>query len=128
MLANIFEIFPNMCLKLYKLDPTNFISALGLAWQAALKKTKVKLKFLSDSDMLLMVEKCIRSRIGHTIYQYVKANNKCMKGYDENKESSYLQYCNINYLYGWTMLQKVPAGGFQWFEESSKLIENFIKS
>ena len=117
-----------MCLKLYKLDPTNFISALGLAWQTALKKTKVKLKFLSDSDMLLMVEKCIRGGIGHTIYQYVKANNKFMKGCDENKESSYLQYCNINYLYGWTMLQKLPAGGFEWFEESSELIENFIKS
>ena len=33
----------NMCLEIYELDPAKSISAPGLAWQAALKKTKVKL-------------------------------------------------------------------------------------
>ena len=98
-----------MCLKVYKVDPAHFISAPGLAWQAALKKTKVKLKFLTDSDMLLMVEKCIRGGICHTIHQYVKANNKYMKDYDKNKESSYLKYCDVNDLSGWTMSQMLPA-------------------
>ena len=44
--------------------------------------------------MLLMVEKgiSIRGAICHTIHQYVKANNKCMKDYDKNKESSYFKY------------------------------------
>ena len=32
-----------MCLKIYKLDPAKFLSAPGLTWQVALKKTKVKL-------------------------------------------------------------------------------------
>ena len=41
--------------------------------------------------MLLMVEKSIRGGICHSIYRYEKANNKYMKNYDENKESSYLQ-------------------------------------
>ena len=30
-----------MCLEVYELDPAHFISAPGLAWEAALKKTKV---------------------------------------------------------------------------------------
>ena len=38
-------------------DPVDFISALWLAWQAALKKIKVKLDLLTDIDMLLMVKK-----------------------------------------------------------------------
>ena len=38
--------------------------------------------------MLLMLEKGIRGGICHSIYRYVKANNKCMKDYDKNKESS----------------------------------------
>ena len=44
-----------MCLEIYELDPAKFLSAPGLAWQAALKKTKVKLKLLTDINILLMV-------------------------------------------------------------------------
>ena len=34
----------------------------GLAWQACLKKTGVKLELVTDPNMLLMVEKGIRRR------------------------------------------------------------------
>ena len=77
-----------MCLKVYELDPVKFLPAPGLAWQAALKKTEVKLELLADIDMLLMVEKGIRGGICHAIYRYAKANSKYMKDYDKNKESS----------------------------------------
>ena len=59
LLADVFENFRNMCLEIYELDPAKFLSAPGLAWQAALKKTKVKLDLLTDIDMLLTVEKGI---------------------------------------------------------------------
>ena len=36
-LSGGFENFRNMCLKIYELDPEKFLSAPGLAWQAALK-------------------------------------------------------------------------------------------
>ena len=68
--------------------------------QAALKKTKAKLDLLTDIDMLLVVEKGIRRGICNAIYQYAKANSKYMKGYDKNKESSYLNYWDVNNLYG----------------------------
>ena len=68
LLADIFENFRNMCLEIYELDPAKFISVPGLVWQAALKETKVKLNLLNDIDMLLMVEKCIRGGICHSIY------------------------------------------------------------
>ena len=45
LLADVFENFRNMCLEIYELDLARFISAHGLAWQAALKNTKVKLEF-----------------------------------------------------------------------------------
>ena len=32
-----------------------------------------------------------------------------MKDYDENKESSYVNYCYVNNLYGWAMMQKIPT-------------------
>ena len=68
LLPDVFENFRNMCVKIYKLDPANFFSAPGLAQQAALKKTKLKLDLLTATDMLLMVEKGIRGGICHSIY------------------------------------------------------------
>ena len=44
LLADVFENFRNMCIKVYELDPAHFLSAPGLAWQACLKKTEVKLE------------------------------------------------------------------------------------
>ena len=74
-----------MCLKIYHLDPAKFLSGPGLAWQAALKKTEVKLELLTDINLLLMIEKGIRGGICHAIHRYAKANNKYMKYYDKNK-------------------------------------------
>ena len=68
LLADVFENFRNMCLGIYEFDPAEFLSAPGLAWQAALKKTKVKLDLLTDIDMLIMVEKGIR---GVTLCHYI---------------------------------------------------------
>ena len=69
------------------------------------KKTKVELELLTNIDMLLMVEKRIRGVIYHSIKRYAKANNKCMKDYDKNKESSYLRYWDKNNLNGCAMSQ-----------------------
>ena len=82
-LADVFENFRNMCLKIYELDYAKSFLAPGLAQQAALKKTKVKLDLLAYIDMLLMVEKAIRGGICHFIYQYAKDNNKYMKDHDK---------------------------------------------
>ena len=63
-----------------------------------LQKNKVKLDLLTDVNMLLMLEKVIRERICHSINQYAKNNSKYMKDYDKNKESSYIQYWDVNNL------------------------------
>ena len=90
LLVEVFENFKKMCLKIYHLDPVIFNSAAWLAWQAALKKSKVKWELLTDIDLLLMVEKGIQGEICHVIYWHAKANNKYMKDYDKKKGSSYL--------------------------------------
>ena len=53
---------------------------------SSFKIKKGKLELLTDTDMLLMAEKGIRSRICHVIHQYAKANNKYMKDFDKNKD------------------------------------------
>ena len=78
--------------------------------------------------MLLMVEKGIRGGICNTIHQYEKANNKYMKDYDKNRESSYRKYWDVNSLYGWAMSQKLPVNNFQQTEETSQFNEDYIKN
>ena len=70
--------------------------------------------------MLLMVEKGIRGGICNAIYHHAKANNKYMNDYDKNKESSYLNYQDVNNLYGWTISQKLPVNNFEWIEQISQ--------
>ena len=117
-----------MCLKIYNVDPAKFLLAPGLVGQAALRKAKVKLDLLIGIDMLLMVEKGIRGGICDSIYHYAKANNKYMKDYDENKESSYIQYWDVNNFFGWAMSQKLPGNNFGSIKDTFQLNENFIKS
>ena len=85
LLADVFENFRNKCIEIYELDPAHFLSAPGLAWQACLKKTGVKLELLTDNDMLTMVEN-IRGRMCNAVYRHAKAN-KYMKNYHKNTES-----------------------------------------
>ena len=118
-----------MCLEIYELEPAKFLSAPGLPQQTALKKTKLKLDLLTDIDMLLlMVENGVRGVISHSIYQCAKANNKYMKDYDKNKESSYLKYWDANDLYGQAMLQNLLANNFQWIKDISQFNEDLNKS
>ena len=128
LLADVFENFRNKCLEVYELDPAHFLSLPGLAWQVCLKKTNIKLELLTDYDMLFMVEEGIRGGIYHSIHRYAKANNKYMNNYNENEESSYIQYLDANNLYGWAMSQKLPVNNFKWVEDTSKINEDFIKN
>ena len=102
--------------------------ALGLAWQAAFKKTKVKLDTLTDIDMLFMIQKGIRGGIYQAVHRYVTANNKCMKYYDKTKESSYLNCWGVNTLYGWVMSQKLPVGSIKWVENTPQFNKGFIRN
>ena len=123
LLADVFENFRDMCLKEFELDPAHFLSLPGLAWQACLKKTNVALELLADYDMLLMVEEGIRGGICHSIHRYAKANNQYMKNYNNNEESSYIQYLDANNLYGWDLGIK----GFKWID-NKEINKEFIKN
>ena len=78
--------------------------------------------------MLLMIEKEIRGGICHSMHRYARENNKYMKDYNKNEESSYIIYVDANNLCGWAMFQKLPVDGFEWVEDLSIIDKNFIKN
>ena len=128
LIADAFENFRDKCIEIYELDPAHFLSAPGLGWQACLKKTEVELELLNENDMLMMFEEGTRGGMCQATYRYAKANNKYMKNYDKNKESSFLVYDDANNLYRWSMCKKLPVDDFKWMDDLSIFTGDFIKN
>ena len=120
LLADVFENFRANCLKHYNLDPAHYYTSPGLAWDACLKETGQYLELLNDYDMLMMFERGIRGGITHISKRYGEANNKYMKDYNPDKESTFIQYLDANNLYGWAMSQQLPTHGFTWMKDITK--------
>ena len=129
LLADVFENFRDIYLKIYGLDPVYYFTAPGLAWDACLKMTDIDLELLSDPNMLLMFEKGIRGGISIISNRYGEANNKYMgRGFNKNKPSKYLMYLDANNLYGCAMSMKLPTYGFKWLSggDMEKLYNNQV--
>ena len=92
------------------------------------KKAGVKLELLTDENMFLTFEEGIRGGICNKVHSYADANNKYMKNYDANKESSFLIYVDANNLYDWTMTKKLQVDSFKWVDDFSMFTEDFMKS
>ena len=123
LLADVFENFRNICLENYKLDPAHYFTAPGLAWDAYLKTTNVKLELLTDMDMLLMVEKGIRGGLSIISNCYGKANHKYMGDkFNSSEPSKYIQYLDANNLYGAAMSKKLPTHDFKWMNDKELLV------
>ena len=128
LFADVFDKFRDQCIEIYGFDPSYFLSAPGLAWQTCFKKTEVKLELLTDYHMVVMIEEGIRGGICHSVHRYAKANNKYMKNYDKNIESSYVTYLDANNLYGQAMSWKLPVNAFLWHKYVSEFNGDFIKN
>jgi len=86
----------------------------GLSWDAMLKMTKINLDLTSDIDIQLFIEKGLREGISYIAHRYAKANNKYMRDYKPQEQSSYLMYLDANNLYGWAMSQPLSYRDFKW--------------
>ena len=78
--------------------------------------------------MFLTYDKGIRGGICNKVHSYAAANNKYMKNYDKNKESSFSMHVDVNNLYGWAMSKTLPVDRFKWVDDLSMFTVDFIKS
>ena len=117
LLADIMTEFRRVCKEVYGLDALHYYTAPGLAWDAMLKYTKIKLDLISDPDMYLMVESGIRGGISSIMKRYAKANHKYLKDNDPRKPSIFIEYLDANNLYGWAMSKPLPYRNFKWIDK-----------
>ena len=123
LLADVFGRFIKMFLDYYVLDHCHYFSSPGISWDAMLNLTGVELELINDTDMHLFIEKGLRGGISYIAKGHSKAVNKYMRCYDSSEKSVYIIYLDANNLYGWTMIQFLPYGGFKWL--SKKEIDKF---
>ena len=115
LLADVFERFRTTSLDTYKLDPAHYFTSPGLAWDAMLRYTGIKLQLLTDPDMVLMIERGIRGGVSMITKKHAQANNPYnAETYDRSKPNTYLMYYDANNLYGWAMSESMPEKDFAW--------------
>lgn len=117
LLTDNFEAFRTKTLEKFGLDPCNYYTLPGLAFDAMLKMTGMELELIKDPDKYLMMEAGKIGGISGTGgIRYAKANNPYVAGYDKTKKPTYLIYCDANALYGWGMTEKLPVSHFEWID------------
>lgn len=117
LLAEVFEEFRALTKNNYGLDPANYFSTPGLAFDALLKMTNIELELLTDIDMIYFFRQSVRGGISTVCgKKYAKSNNIYSDDYDSEKKDNYIMYWDANNLYGWAMSQPLPYKCFTWIE------------
>ncbi|GBL79964.1 hypothetical protein AVEN_28998-1 [Araneus ventricosus] len=100
LLSDVFENFRKLTQNFYQLDAAHMMTSPGLAWQAALKMTDVKLDLFTDIDMHLFIEKGIRGGVSMISHRHSEANHPQCPNYDASEANKYITYLDANNLYG----------------------------
>ena len=115
LLADFFQCFRSMCQSSYGLDPVHYFSAPGLAFDACLKMSKVRLDLFMEKSMHSLIESSICGGVSMISKRYAETNNRFMgDDYDPKKDPVHFLYVDANNLYGWAMSQFMPSGDFKW--------------
>ena len=81
-----------------------------------LKITKLELEKISNPDMHIFIERCMRGGISCISKRFSKANNQYCPDYDKNKPKVYINYHHMNNLYG----------GFKWVQVNNKVVNRIL--
>ena len=102
-LTDEFENFVETSTLMYGINPLYSYSLPGYTWKAGLKLTNIKLDFIKDKQLLLLLENNIRGGISSVMGPR----------YIESDTNTKLLYIDANNLYGWAMSQYLPTGHFK---------------
>ena len=111
LLTDFFEKFRKTCLSYYKFDPAHYYTTPGLAWDAALRMSKITLELITDVDIYNMIDTSIRGGVSMMLTRHAKANNPSLSSYDPELPRRDLIYLDTNNLYGHAMSLYLPTGG-----------------
>ncbi|XP_045600643.2 uncharacterized protein [Procambarus clarkii] len=112
LLADVFTVWRDTLLTLYKLDISHYISLPSFAWDAFLLKSKVELDVVSDPLLYDLLCRNLRGGFTSVTRQYTNVENQ-HTGSEPSDDSSYIIYLDFNSLYGVCMTELLPRGGIR---------------
>uniref|UniRef100_A0A8D8QU03 DNA-directed DNA polymerase n=1 Tax=Cacopsylla melanoneura TaxID=428564 RepID=A0A8D8QU03_9HEMI len=118
LLADCFQNFRSLCFSIYQLDPAWYFTIPGLAFDAMLYFTNIRLELLIDYDQVLFFEQAIIGGVSQCCLRYCEANNKYMgRHFNSSLPSSFISYLDCNGLYSWSMSLHLPTSNFKWLDK-----------
>ncbi|GBB96236.1 hypothetical protein RclHR1_27070004 [Rhizophagus clarus] len=124
-LADVWTTFRKTSMHHYGLDPSHYVSAPSLSWDAMLKMTKVKIELFTEMAMHDFIEKAKRGGIAMAVHRHFKANNPSIgEEFDPSQPTTWISYVDANNLYGWAMSQFLPVGNYKWVASREYLKNN----
>ena len=114
LLADVFDNFRELSLNIYELDPANYYTAPGLAWDAALLMSGVQLDLFTEQDMHLFIENGLRGGMSTAVHRYSNVSDDANKSDALNELKKSIMYLDANNLYGWAMCQNMPVRNYKW--------------
>ena len=89
LLAGVFEKFRNNSLKHYGLFQSHYLRVAALIWDTIPNTKKVELEPISDLDMYILLEKCMRGGDSYISNRYSKTNDKFIICCDPKRIKTY---------------------------------------
>ena len=117
LITDIFRNYIDTCKKAYGINPLYSYSTPSFTWKAGLKLTRVKLDYITDVELRLLLENNMRGGPSSCVgSRYVKRG--------ERK----IVYEDLNILYGWSMSQYLPTGVFRGIKVTGSSVKSILRT
>ena len=117
LLTDIFQNYIDTCKKAYGINPLYSYSTPSFTWKAGLKMTGVKLDYITDDKIRLLVENNMRG-----------GPSACMGRRYVKREERKIVYEDLNNLYAWSMSQYLPTGDFRVIKVTRSNIKTILRT
>ena len=116
LLTDIFQKYIDTCEKAYGINPLYSYSLLSFTWRAGLKTTGVKIEYITDDKLRILLENNMRG--GPTSCM----GERCVK---RGKE---IVYEDMNIVYGWSLSQFLPTGEFREVKVTRSSVKTILRT
>ena len=116
LLTDIFQNYIDTCKKAYDNNSLYSYSTPSFTWKAGLKMTGVKLDYITDDKLRLLLENNLRG-----------GPNSCMGNRYVKRGERKIIYEDMTNFYGWSMSQNLPIGDFREIKVTRSNIKSFLR-
>ena len=117
LLTDISQKYIDTCKKAYGSNPLYSYSTPSCTWKAGLKKTGVKLDYITDDKLRKLLENNMRG-----------GPSSCMGSRYVKKGERKIVYEDMNNLYRWSMSQYLPTGDFREIEVTRSSLKTILRT